>query len=119
MPLLDLPTELLIDILGSTASFPDLRNLGCASRRIYAVFERDKAALMYSVLGNLLGPVLTEALVLWHAPHMVNEHDNSVHLNKVRKVVSLCGDCLRSGGCMKKARQLSLGAVLDLLKSVS
>jgi len=119
MPLLDLPTELLIEILGSTAPFPDLRNLRCASRRIDAVFERDKAALIYRVLGNLLGPVLAEALVLWHAPRMVGEDDNSVHVDEVRKVVSLYGDCLRGGGCMKKARQLSLGAVLDLLESVS
>jgi len=77
MPLLDLPTELLIEILGSTASFPDLQNLGCASRRIYAVFERDKAALIYSALGNGLGPVQTEFLVIWHVKNMVYKQDNS------------------------------------------
>ncbi|KAL2140011.1 hypothetical protein VTI28DRAFT_4405 [Corynascus sepedonium] len=62
MPLQNLPSEILIHILSSTDSLSDLRALASTSRRIYSLFKRDKAALIYQALANALGPVIDDAL---------------------------------------------------------
>ncbi|KAK4156928.1 hypothetical protein C8A00DRAFT_40617 [Chaetomidium leptoderma] len=60
----DLPAEILLLILASTGSLPDLRALASTSPRIYAVFQSDQAELIYQALANELGPVFADALGL-------------------------------------------------------
>jgi hypothetical protein len=60
------PSEVLIHILASAGSLPDLRALASTSQRIYSLFQSEKASLIYQALANALGPVIDEALGLSH-----------------------------------------------------
>ncbi|KAL2128494.1 hypothetical protein VTI74DRAFT_9106 [Chaetomium olivicolor] len=50
------PAELLLQILPSPNSLSDLRALATTSRRVYTIFRRDQATLIYHVLAKELGP---------------------------------------------------------------
>jgi hypothetical protein len=64
MTLQILPPEILLHILSSTTSLSDLHALARTSPRLYAVYRREQAALMYQALAADLGPVMADALGL-------------------------------------------------------
>src|SRR4051794_36089954 len=66
MSLLDLPSELVIQVLASAPTLSDLRALAATSRRAYSIFKRNKVSLIYQTLANELGPVFDDALGLSH-----------------------------------------------------
>ncbi|KAK4040085.1 hypothetical protein C8A01DRAFT_15982 [Parachaetomium inaequale] len=66
MLLQEFPSEVLIHILASAGSLPDLRALASTSQRIYSLFQSEKGSLIYQTLANALGPVIDDALGLSH-----------------------------------------------------
>ncbi|KAL2165731.1 hypothetical protein VTG60DRAFT_3929 [Thermothelomyces hinnuleus] len=66
MPLEDLPPEVLMHIMALSSCPSDLRALASISRRIYSVYESDRAALLYRALANALGPVMADAVGYSH-----------------------------------------------------
>ncbi|KAK3292942.1 uncharacterized protein B0H64DRAFT_363203 [Chaetomium fimeti] len=115
MPFLDLPTELLIHILASACSLTDLRTLAFTSRRTYAIFQDEQAALIYQALANELGPVIDDALGLSDleafglaAPDYFNDD--------YRAALTKYGGYL-SGHGHPSPRQLPLDYVLRLVRS--
>jgi hypothetical protein len=116
MRLQDLSTELLVFILASTSSLTDLGALASTSRRIYAVFQAQKAVLIYHALAAELGPVLCDALGFSHAEPL----DTSLpsYHQQVREFLSVYEGCL-SGQDRPPPRQpeFSLDYVLGLVNS--
>ena len=116
MRLQDLSTEILVFILASTSSLTDLRALASSSRRIYAVFQAQKAVLIYHALAAELGPVLCDALGLFHAEPLDTLLPS--YPQQVRDFLSVYEGCL-SGQNRPSPRQseCSLDYVLGLVNS--
>lgn len=66
MLLQDLPAEVLTQILASVGNLSDLWALATISHRIYSIFRRESAALIYQALTNDLGPVVADVIGLSH-----------------------------------------------------
>ncbi|KAI1414439.1 hypothetical protein F5Y13DRAFT_158551 [Hypoxylon sp. FL1857] len=112
MPLQDLLPELLVSLLGSAECLSDLRAIASTSKRIYSVFEDEKAALIYRVLSNELGPVLSDALAL-SKTESLDASSPSYH-QQVRNAVSMYAGYL-SGQKSPSPRRLPLDYVLSLV----
>jgi hypothetical protein len=96
MSLQTLPPEILLHILASVGSLSDLHALVLTCPRLYAVFRRDQAALMYQALAADLGPVMADALGLAH----IQVLDGSSH-----EFLSLVGDALVIYGSYLEKRE--------------
>lgn len=62
MRLEELPVEVLVSIFVSTSSLADLESFANTFRRIYSIFQNNKASLIYQFLANKLGPVIADLL---------------------------------------------------------
>ncbi|AEO64178.1 uncharacterized protein THITE_2094410 [Thermothielavioides terrestris NRRL 8126] len=107
-----LPTEMLLHILGSVDSLSDLRALGSTCRRIHAIFEEDKASLIYGFLRRQLGPVLPDALALYEFDRL--DASSPRYHEDGRAALALYDAYLRGNG-LPRPRQVPLGVVLHLL----
>ncbi|AEO67093.1 d3cc7e56-6fcf-4225-8a6f-3f8da8d24c65 [Thermothielavioides terrestris] len=114
MPLEDLPTELIVRVLSSASSLADLKALAGASRRLYAVFQREKAALIYQALAAELGPVLADALGL--GPILAfDASSDAANLAPLREAVARYGEYLEGTSHTPPPRRASLDDVLGLV----
>jgi hypothetical protein len=64
MRLQELPVEVLIKILELAGSLADLESFANASRKLYFIFQTNKASLIFHFLSNKLGALLVDALSL-------------------------------------------------------
>ncbi|KAH6623292.1 hypothetical protein F5144DRAFT_495954 [Chaetomium tenue] len=115
MSLYDLPSELVIQILASAASLSDLRALASTSRTVYRTFEREKAALIYQVLANELGPVIDDAAELSHLQRF-DPRAPDYFSDDYRNSITRYGEYL-SGHGHTPPRQVSLDYVLRLVRT--
>jgi len=114
MPFQNLPLEILSRIFAGAGSLSDLRAVASTSQRAYSAFLAEKAVLIYRVLSNELGPVLSDAVALSQTgcPDVLSP---SYH-QQLRDFVSLYGGYLTSQN-HPRPYELSLNFVLGLVSS--
>src|SRR5689334_5600792 len=92
----DLPPEILIEILTSIRSFQDLLQTAMISRRFYDVFRENKISIVYSVLCNELGPVISEALTYHQVATPLDASTGATYHPQARAIISQYGGYLQS-----------------------
>lgn len=113
MTLQDLPFLVLYRILALSDSLSDLGAIGGTCQPLYSVLHNHKAILIYQVLFNKLGPVLSDALALSRIEPL-DENSPSYH-QQVRDFVCIYEKYL-AGENRPLPKDLSLDYVLGLAK---
>jgi hypothetical protein len=119
MPLLpELSPEILTHILAMTGSLSDLFALARTSQRIYAVFRREQAALLYQALSQELGPVvLADALGISHIETLDRTSRSREYIDQLLDALSTYRDYLNQQTSYPSPRLLSLEYVLRLVRT--
>jgi hypothetical protein len=107
-----LPPEILLHILASVVTLSDLHALALTSPRLYAVFRRDQAALMYQALAADLGPVMADALGL--AQIQALDGSSGEFLSLLEGAIDIYGSYLEREENNPSPRRVELEYVLRL-----
>jgi hypothetical protein len=114
MSLQTLPPEILLHVLASVGSLSDLHALALTSPRLYAVFRRDQAALMYQALAADLGPVMADALGL--AQIQALDGSSGEFLSLLEGAIDIYGSYLEREENYPSPRRVELEYVLRLAR---
>ncbi|KAK4038992.1 hypothetical protein C8A01DRAFT_37042 [Parachaetomium inaequale] len=114
-----LPPELFDKILFELESIRDLANFIATSRFVYRRFEAQRRAVLFRVLQNELGPVLTDARFLFLFPYS-DPADEVHYYDWVHTMAAVYCDMLRGdkGYGVRGEAVPSLGELLDLCRTL-
>jgi hypothetical protein len=114
-----LPPELFDKILCDLESIRDLANFIATSRFVYRRFECQRRVILFNVLQNELGPVLTDARFLFLFPY--SDPADEVHYHDwVHTMAAVYCDMLRGdeGYGARGEAVLSLGELTELCRTL-